>query len=485
MLHMPLRPLAGDHDRHGLPAGADPAAVGRLPAPGDKVVVVGSGKSGQAACRLLAARGCRVHLLEAGQIADGLKADLEALGCVVETGAHTKEQFADAAFVIPSPGVSLRSLLGIMGLPRDSALEGGEGPAILAETELAWRCLAEGGRPLEKIIAVTGTSGKTTTVHLIAGMLTEAGYTARLAGNVGTPLSQYLLDLAGGAKRADVLVVEISSFQLQTCVLFRPDVAVLMNITPNHLDYHADMAEYIAAKLRLFACQTAEDKAIVPAEWQKAYEEEGFAACPVQVQVQHLFADTPLFGEHNALNAETAFEAVKAWVPMEAAARAVAGFTPLAHRLERVCEQDGILYVNDSKSTTLTSMETALRAFDRPVLLLCGGHFKGGDPAELAPLVREKVRLVAGFGDSKEIFQPAWEGIVPIQWFPTLRPAVLWLQEQARAGDVILLSPGTASFDLYRGMAYRGADFKAIVADICAARAQAPLSGTVSASDRD
>lgn len=470
MLHMPLRPLTGDHECQTLPAGIS-SRLGRLPAPGDKVVVVGSGKSGQAACRLLAAHGCRVHLLEAGQIADALRAEFEALGCVVEVGAHTKEQFADAAFVIPSPGVSLRSLLSVMGLPEDTALEGSEGPVILAETELAWRYLAESGRVAEKIIAVTGTSGKTTTVHLIADMLTQAGKKAVLAGNVGTPLSQYLLDLAEGAARADVLVVEISSFQLQTCVLFRPDVAVLMNITPNHLDYHADMAEYTAAKLRLFACQRPEDKAIVPYEWLQAYEEGGFAARAVQVHVQHLFPDTPLFGEHNALNAEIAYEAVKDMVSFDAAAQAVAHFTPLAHRLERVCEQDGVLYVNDSKSTTLTSMEIALKAFTRPVLLLCGGHFKGGDPAELAALVRDKVRCVAGFGDAKDIFMPAWEGIVPMQWFATLRPAVLWLQQQAQAGDVILLSPGTASFDLYQGMAYRGADFKAIVADICAGRA--------------
>ncbi len=475
MLHMPLRPLVVDRtygsrdtDYPSVPGNSAPGCpLGKIPARGDRVVVVGSGKSGLAACRLLAGRGCRVHLLEAGQMDESVRSQMEELGCVVEIGPHTREQFAGAAFVIPSPGVSLRSLLQTMGLPEDYPLEGGQGPAILAETELAYRFLAGEGSPREHIFAVTGTSGKTTTVHLVASMLAAGGKRVCLAGNVGTPLSQYLLDLEAGSPRADCIVVEISSFQLQTCVLFHPHVAVLMNITPNHLDYHRDMDEYIAAKLRLFACQEEGDKAIVPAEWSAAYRAASYRAREVRVQVHHLFAKTQLLGPHNELNAEIAWEAVREYVSFRDAARAVAEFRPLPHRLERVCEHDGVLYVNDSKSTTLTSLEIALKSFARPVLLLCGGHFKGGDPRELAPLVRERVRLVAGFGDAQDIFMPAWEGIVPMRWFPTLRPAVEWLHGEARAGDVVLLSPGTASFDLYRGMAYRGADFKAIVAQLC------------------
>ena len=277
MLHMPLRPLVREtYDKQ------DSASIPcRVPGRGDKVVVIGCGKSGQAACRLLAGKGARVHLLEAKEMDKKLKAEMESLGCVVETGAHKKEQFADADFVIPSPGVPLRSILQTMGMPEDAPLEGGQGPVILAETELAYRYLAKDGQqdgPKEKIIAVTGTSGKTTTVHLIADMLCAGGRTATLAGNVGTPLSEYLLELENGKKRVDCIVVEISSFQLQTCLLFRPDVAVLMNITPNHLDYHKDMDEYVAAKLRLFACQTERDKAIVPQEWSAAYNAAGFKA---------------------------------------------------------------------------------------------------------------------------------------------------------------------------------------------------------------
>lgn len=457
---MPLRPLTSgirpEADRTPLPA--------YVPGPGHTVVVMGCGRSGQAAARLCAKLGCRVRLLESGEVEDGLRASLEGEGIRVETGPHRAEQFAGCHFVVPSPGIPLRSVLGFMGLPEDAPLEAVDGarpqPAILAETELAWRLL-DG----EKVVAVTGTSGKTTTVHLIRAMLEAAGQATCLAGNVGTPLSEYVLErLEGKRAKADAVVLEISSFQLQTCLRLRPDVAVLVNIEPNHLDYHRDMDEYVAAKMRLFACQTADDAAIVPADWTEVWTGAGFAARRSSVTVRGLFPKTRLLGAHNALNAETAYAAVSGLnVSMEAAARAVAAFEPLHHRLEPVAEKGGVLYVNDSKSTTLASMRTALTAMDRPVLLLCGGRFKGGDPKELIPFLRGHVRLVAGFGESEDIFAPAWKDVVPVTWFPTLRPAVEHLAANAREGEVVLLSPGTASFDLYRGMAYRGADFKAIV----------------------
>nr|MCR5258350.1 UDP-N-acetylmuramoylalanine--D-glutamate ligase [Desulfovibrio sp.] len=173
---------------------------------------------------------------------------------------------------------------------------------------------------------------------------------------------------------------------------------------------------------------------------------------------------TKLIGRHNDENCEAAWLLVRAFGAAEAeAARAVAAFEPIPHRLERVCEKGGILYVNDSKSTTVSSMETALKAMDRPVLLLCGGRFKGGDLKALLPLVRAKVRAVAGFGESQAIFEAAWKGQIDMAWFPALRPAVEHLRAKARPGDCMLLSPATASFDLYKGMAYRGQDFKDIV----------------------
>ncbi len=457
MAAMPLSPLAKEE----VPAPGTPARP-LLPEKGELCVVVGAGRSGRAACRLLSRLGAGVRLLEARPeaLSGELKDELEALGVEIVLGPHRPEHFAGAAFVIPSPGVPLRSLLKAMELPPDQPLESAAGPFILAETELACRCL-EG----EQVLAVTGTSGKTTTVHLMRAMLEAAGIRTFLGGNVGTPLSEYIL----AGRGAQAVVLEISSFQLQTCLRLRPRVAVLMNITPNHLDYHEDLEEYRRAKFRLFACQEKDDLAILPEEWRGAYEKAGFAArilvpeAPVSAAAGR-FPETQLIGAHNALNAEIAWQAVRELgVSLEAARTAVKNFAPLPHRLERVAEKNGVLYVNDSKCTTFSSLETALRAMDRPVLLLCGGRYKGGDPLALLPLVREKVRLAAGFGESREIFQPAWEKDIPVRWFPTLDPAVRWLSGEARPGETVLLSPGTASFDLYRGMAYRGADFRRIV----------------------
>ncbi len=435
----------------------DAACAHALPGAGDKVAVVGSGRSGLAACRLLKGRGCEVALLEANPagVRPEVQEEMTRLGVRIEAGAHTPGQFAGADFVVPSPGAPLEHLLEIMGKKREFPLASEEGPCILAETELAWRCL-DG----EKIIAVTGTSGKTTTVHLMTAMLKEAGFSVFLGGNVGVPLSEYI----NGKDKCDVIVLEISSFQLQTCLTLHPDVAVLMNITPNHLDYHKDMAEYVAAKMRLFACQTEKDLAIVPEEWQDMYRRAGFKAELKKAEPCGRFKKTHLIGAHNALNAEIAFQAVQRLGVDEGAAQAaVAKFAPLPHRLEFVAEKDGVMYVNDSKCTTVSSLETALKAMDRPVLLLCGGRWKGGDLEALIPLVKEKVRCAAGFGESEQIFGSAWKDAVPMQWFPAMEPAFAWLKSQAESGDVVLLSPATASFDLYKGMAFRGQHFKDLV----------------------
>ncbi len=449
----PFVPFPSVPDQDGTPSNRV-----LLPGTGDRVVVVGSGRSGRAACRLLTGRGCAVTLLEVNpsSVDAQLRQECAQHGIRLLTGPHGPEQFAAAACVVLSPGVPLACILKAMGQAPEFPLESVHGPRIMGEIELALGCLTD-----EKIIAVTGTSGKTTTVSLMAAMLRQAGKKVFLGGNVGTPLCEYVL----AGDRAEVLVLEVSSFQLQTCLRLHPHVAVLMNISPNHLDYHRDMDEYVNAKMRLFSCQDENDLALIAEEWLDWYHAHGFRARVVTPRACGRFPAVRLFGPHNALNAETAWQAVSSLgVSQAQAAAAVAAFEPLPHRLERVAEKDGVLYINDSKCTTVASLEMALRAMDRPVLLLCGGRWKGGALEELRELVKERVRLVAGFGESEEVFSKAWQDTVPLRWFPTLRPAVEWLHAEARAGEAVLLSPATSSFDLYKGMAWRGRDFKEIVA---------------------
>ena len=420
---------------------------------GELAVVVGAGRSGRAAARLLSREGARVSLLDrnAAALSPEQTASLRKLGVDVRLGEHSPEQFEHAAFVVPSPGMPAAKLRQYLG-------HGQGAPEVLAEMELAWRYLND-----EPVLAVTGTSGKTTTASLAAAMLQAQGYTVFLGGNIGTPLSEYVLS----ERKADVLVLEISSFQLQTCSTFCPRAGVLLNITPNHLDYHKDMAEYQEAKFRLFRCQDEGDLAILGEDLKDLARGFNLRARQVWVRESGRFAKGRLLGAHNKFNEEAAWQACRFFGVSEAnAARAVARFAPLPHRLELVREHGGVLYVNDSKCTTVSSLEVALRAFDRPLRLLCGGKFKGGDLAALGGLLRERVREVALFGASREHFETAWQGLVPLHWHATLEEAVRALHASATAGDVVLLAPATSSFDLYDNYMARGDDFKRIVSEL-------------------
>lgn len=426
-------------------------------APGGLAVVVGAARSGLAAARLLSHLGLKVRIVDIKEPAQAVAEEAAAQGWEFISGPHEAAQFAGANIIVPSPGVPLPKI--------EAHLSAGQRELIVGEMELAYTLLR--GEP---ILAVTGTSGKTTTVSIAAAMLEAAGKKVFLGGNIGTPLSEYVLGLEQSGKgddsRADVLVLEISSFQLQTCQTFKPKVAVLLNISENHLDHHKDMREYTEAKFRLFNCQDAADFAILSEELRE------MAAYSLPGQVEYFtatgrFPKTRLLGAHNQLNLEAAFLACAHFgVDLPTAAKAAAEFAPLAHRLEAVAEKNGVLFVNDSKSTTVDSLRVALEAMDRPVRLLAGGVFKGGDLQSLAPLLRGKVRQVALFGQSREIFEQAWQSETKLSWHPALREACVELWAAAAPGDVILLSPATASFDLYKNYKARGDDFRRIVEDL-------------------
>lgn len=424
---------------------------GPRPAQGSRAVVVGAGRSGLAAASLLAKNGVKTRLLERdpGNLDEERKKELAAKGIELITGEHSPAHFAGAGLVVPSPGMPAETL---------EALLGDNPPEILSELELSWRYLEN-----EPVLAVTGTSGKTTTASLAAAMLKTQGYSVFLGGNIGTPLAEYILS----GRKADVLVLECSSFQLQYCSTFCPRVAVLLNLSPNHLDHHKDMAEYIDAKFRIFRCQDEGDLAILGPGMERLAAKFSVPSRKVSIADSGNFTETRLLGAHNILNAEAAWQAVRFFgVSIENAKKTVAGFAPLPHRLENIGDFRGVTYVNDSKCTTPAALKVALEAFDRPVRLLAGGKFKGGDLASLAPLVREKVIEVALFGASREQFEQAWAGVVPMSWHETLREAVARLRGRAVKGDVILLAPATSSFDLYSNYMERGDDFRRIVSGI-------------------
>ncbi len=414
---------------------------------GHKAVVVGAGSSGRAAVRLLLALGADVKLLDSAEPGDAVKAFVAETGVPFESGTHTKAQFEGVDMVVLSPGIAVAALADVLAdIPQNK---------IIAELELASWFLAE------PVIAVTGSNGKTTTVSLIAHMLEHAGKKVFLGGNIGTPPSDYLVS----GEKADVVVLEVSSFQLQNCRSLKPQVAVLLNFSPNHLDWHKDLEEYLSAKLRLFSCQTPRDLAVAPLEMKDELEGRNFtkASRTYFVPSERFSSVTKLIGPHNKANMEAAWLAVRAFgVTEEQAREAVATFEPKAHRLQIVTEKNGVLFVDDSKATTFEAMAAAILSFDRPVRLLAGGKYKGGDPASLVPLLKSRVKSVALFGASREIFEPAWKDAVPVTWHATMEPAVQSLFAEAEKGDVILLSPGTSSFDLYSDYKARGADFRRI-----------------------
>lgn len=418
---------------------------------GELAVVVGSGESGSAAAKLLMAVGARVRLLEKyhDRVSDALWALADEGLLEIVTGDHSPEHFRGAALVVTSPGVPVNLLMPMLA-------EAG-GAKLIAELELALHYVRE------PILAVTGTSGKTTSVSLAAAMLEEAGKKVFLGGNIGTPLSQYVL----GKATVDVLVLELSSFQLQGTVSLKPRVAVLLNLSENHLDHHASMAEYSAAKFSIFARQDSEELAVLPSELLDAYTAGGYSARVAVFRPGERFISMRLLGRHNAANAEAAYLACREFGVSEAqAVRAVEAFAPLRHRLESAGVVGGVLYVNDSKSTTVDSLRAALSSFESPVILLAGGKFKGGDLESLRPLLTERVKAVALFGASREVFEQAWSGTVPLTWDPELSLALVRVRSLAREGDVVLLSPATSSYDLYANYKERGNHFCRLVGDL-------------------
>jgi UDP-N-acetylmuramoylalanine--D-glutamate ligase len=389
-------------------------------------------------------------------------------GIEVETGSDGLEALERARAVVKSPGVPAQAP--VIAAARE------RGIPVLGELELGWRLLPN------PFVAVTGTNGKTTTVELLGEIWRAAGLPVEVAGNVGTAVSS----LPGRLDPAATVICEASSFQLEDSLAFDPEVAVFLNFSPDHLDRHGTVGDYLEAKLRLFSHQDAGDLAVGPADLLAQAGGEAArvtVARPPEGEGDIRVADgwitwngdpvveasaVRLRGRHNLDNALCAAGAALAWgVPAEAVARALTEFAGVEHRIEEVGSAAGATWVNDSKATNAGSTAVALEAFDEPVLLIAGGQAKGQDFGQLAQAARGRVRQAFLLGQDAELLAAALEPGTPCQRFDDLDGAVGAAVQAAGEGDVVLLSPACASFDLYPGgYEERGAHFRALVAGI-------------------
>ena len=415
---------------------------------GRRAAVVGAGKSGRSAARLLCALGAAVRLLEKdpARVDRDFAALCRERRIKIEYGEHIPEHFAGLDLVVLSPAVKARDIRPL--LPAQNP------PELMSELELAGRYVNA------PILAITGTNGKSTTTSLAAHVLAAAGGKVFAGGNLGTPLAE----LAISGEKVDAAVVEVSSFQAQGLSTFRPAVGVLLNFAPDHMDWHQDMDEYLEAKLNLFGRMQPEDLVLLPESMREVLDRRDFTRARKEYfrPIDRFECDV-LPGEHNQANMEAAFQACRRFGVEERDFReALATFKPLPHRLQAVAERRGVLFVDDSKATTVDAMEAAVKSFDRPVLLLAGGIYKGGDLAALVPLLKRKVRYVCLFGASREVFEAAWARHLPVKWEADLETAMRRLFAMAKKGDVILLSPATSSFDLYANYKERGDHFRRI-----------------------
>ena len=437
--------------------------------PWRRVLVYGLGLSGRAAARLLRSRGVAVTVADRRRREDLELGELAAdRGVELLLGAEPSDLPADVEALVLSPGVPLDRPL--VAAARRRRLP------ILAEVELAFRCL-DG-----PVLGITGSNGKSTTTALTGALLEACGYAVEVCGNIGRPLADCVDGPAGR-----LFVAELSSFQLETVSRFRPRAAALLNLSADHLDRHADVGLYGAAKRALFARQTAADVAVLNAD-DPAVAELALAARrrwfsrrgPVAdgcylagervVEVEpggeptELFRrdELPLAGEHNLENAmAAALLARAAGAPADRLRSGLASFQGLPHRLEKVASVDGVDWYNDSKATNLSSAARSLEGFaDRSVHLILGGRHKGADPRQIAAPVARKAARLYFIGESAELFRDALGEATPGEMCGDLATAMAAAAANARSGEVVLLSPACASFDQYENFERRGDEFR-------------------------
>ena len=441
-----------------------------------KVLVLGAGLSGVAVARFLAQKGARVTLADAvrpvGQ--EGLWPQLQALGITLCLGVYPEISRGSYDQLVLSPGVPLTA--------EPARLAAAAEIPVTGEMELAYQYARA------PFVAITGTNGKTTTTALLGAIFRAAGQKTLVGGNIGLPLVSVVED-----SDAQVIVAEVSSFQLETTARFRPKVSLILNITPDHLDRHGNMERYIEAKARILANQQPGDAAVLnyddPLTARLAaltaaetiyfsrlaqpasgvYLEDGAIIAGLRGSREKvcLARELSLPGSHNLENAlAAAAAALVMGVGTATLAATLRTFAGVPHRLEFVAEINGVKYINDSKGTNSFATIKALEAYDQPVVLIAGGRNKGSDFLELARKIKEKARVLVVLGESAALLAKAAGavGFDQILYAPDFPAAVKLAAEAARPGEVVLLSPACASWDLFKNFEERGELFKELVA---------------------
>jgi UDP-N-acetylmuramoylalanine--D-glutamate ligase len=445
---------------------------------GKKVLVVGLGKSGLAAALFLRRKGAQVTVSDV-RSAESMAKEIPALleeGIMVEAGGHGLLTFRRQDLIVVSPGVPLNTpalaQVRSFGLP------------VIGELELAARFLKG------KILAITGSNGKTTTTALAGEILQEAGLPTLVAGNIGVPV----VGLIEESTDSTWSVLEVSSFQLESTEEFHPAIAVILNITPDHLDRHGTFENYALAKERIFAAQDANDFLVLNADdarteaacarshaplyWFSAkhpvspgaWVENGWVVYRAvhEGAVERILPldNIPLKGEHNVENVLAAVCACRlAGAPAEAIRRAIEKFKAVEHRLEYVATINGVEYYNDSKATNVDATAKAVAAFPGGIHLILGGKDKGSDYRVLSQLLRERVRAVYTIGSAAAKIESHLRGVVPIHSCETLANAVNAAAGAAQPGEIVLLAPACSSFDQFANYEHRGRVFKELVGE--------------------
>jgi UDP-N-acetylmuramoylalanine--D-glutamate ligase len=407
------------------------------------------------------------------EIDEKLKEHLEAIGVELELGGHTKRAISKCSMIVLSPGVP--STLPVILEAKKAGIP------IISEVELAYRQLK--GQPL---VGVTGTNGKTTTVSLIAEILRNSGRDVRVAGNIGFPLS-YAVRKIGVC---EVLVAEVSSFQLENIVKFKPWISVLLNITEDHLDRYKNMQEYLTAKEKIFMNQGEEDYAILNADSDEV------CRCERKIRAKKIYLskrqevkrgvfikegrilsticggvnEVCLMEEVNSYNLTNILASIAVGilfnVPLSTISKTIKNFKGLPHRIEYVGVVDGVKFINDSKATNVAATCHALENIESPIILIAGGKDKGSDYSKLGDLIKRKVKHLILLGEAKYKIIDSLQDFHNFSFAEDMRDAVREAFHHSKPGDCVLLSPTCSSYDMFRNFEERGEAFKAVVKEL-------------------